>query len=1786
MKNFFIVFYSIICFISYSEWVEIPENSRKPLFNHIESNTESIQLEFSLNGYKLENISERGLIYQKISYRNEGEFLEVGKPDLPIFTRLIAIPNEGEVLFEIISSEYDIIADINVYPQQKLQNESQPKNQEFFIDENFYANGDTFPDKIVSLGNPAIMRDYRVINVIVNPFKFDPKTKELKIIKNIDFTINCTTKKGINIKRRNQKKSRAFESIYSSTIINYESIITRDDEFQQPCYLFIYPTSTTVEQNLQYLIDWKHQKGFDVVAANTFETGSSLSSIKNYIQNAYDNWENPPEFICLVGDAGGNFSIPTAHLDGGEGDHFYTLLEGDDILSDAFIGRLSFNDIFEFQTIISKILNYEKEPNLEETDWYNKALLVGDPTDSGQSCVDTKIFIKEMIDEHCGNIICEEVYSEPWLTQMFNGLNNGVSYFNYRGYLGMSGWFNGHIDALSNNFQLPVAVFLTCSVGDFEGTEDCRSERFLKAGSPAIPTGAIAAIGTATTDTNTCFNNCMDTGIFYGIFVDKISHIGGALNRGKLNLYNSYPNNPYNAVYKFSYWNNLMGDPGLVMWTKIPEEMNVSYLAQIPIGSNYLEISVHDNNGFPLENAWITASNTEDEIFSTAYTNSEGQVILPINAETEGDVDLTITKQNYIPHLGNFEIIQSDIFISVSELVIDDDDQDGSSGNDNGIINPGETIELKVSLLNSGIFEANSVIASITTNNNFITITDNIEFYGTIAPGNEVFSADDFDFFIHENVIDGEIISLNISIEDDNNNYCEDLIYIIVEGSNLIFNDYSVIDNENGVLDPGETSSFVVTIENIGHLDINEVYGFLSSAEENIFINDPNGYYGTINSGEVTSNIENTYEITASTDIFPGLEFTLDLELFNDQGYDNTISFVLTIGEILITDPLGPDEFNYYCFDSGDITYESAPSYNWIEIDPNLGGSGSILSLYDNGDMGNAETIDLPFELRFYNRNYSSITICSNGWVSPGITENNSFMNWNIPGPGGPSPMLAPFWDDLRIGYGCVCYFFDEDLHKFIIEWSNLQNDYNSAEETFQVILFDRDFYPTTTANNQVLFQYKVINNVDQGQYGDFSNHGEYATVGIEDHSSTFGLEYTYSDQYPAAAKPLENEMAMLFTGPPIPADSPFIIFDSVEIDDSGFNDNGIINPGEMITLTLILKNIGNDTATGVNATISTFNNYVEITDNTYFYDEIVPSGTNSGSFIFEVSPFCPDQNDILFELHITANGNHEWDSTFSLGVLAPQITTSADIIYFENAFLGFPVTNSLIISNSGSDILNVIDIYTTNPDFLIDQTSFDLESGENQEILITFTPSQTGTINDTLFIFSNDPDEQLFPVSLQAEIMFAPEISVFPDSLYMEMGEDETSTQILTIFNNGGSDLIFSVNLENNSGPRIAADFDGVNDYISIPEPVITSESFTIEMWANMQGQGGGSVPYNPLFEQRDDVPSDNHSTIVLYSETNIDQARFFVRGDNDDGQALISESLPYFEWHHYAGIVSDENIFFYIDGNLVDSIENLQNGNYTASIDYIDIGRHRYWNDTHGLFNGYIDEVRIWNYARTSEEIQDKMNVTLSGNEQGLNAYWNFDNENPWIDITGNGFDGNPHGNISTIESTAPIISWLSLDNNADTIPVDSYIEIIITFDSSDLTIGNYNANMTIISNDPLIPELNIPVTLSVTGDNIDDEFALMQTSLVGNFPNPFNSGTTVSFYCYQDIEDTEIEIYNVKGQKVATLINEKLNTGFYEIIWNGKDDEGNSVSSGIYFYKMKTSDYSKTRKMLLIR
>ena len=90
---------------------------------------------------------------------------------------------------------------------------------------------------------------------------------------------------------------------------------------------------------------------------------------------------------------------------------------------------------------------------------------------------------------------------------------------------------------------------------------------------------------------------------------------------------------------------------------------------------------------------------------------------------------------------------------------------------------------------------------------------------------------------------------------------------------------------------------------------------------------------------------------------------------------------------------------------------------------------------------------------------------------------------------------------------------------------------------------------------------------------------------------------------------------------------------------------------------------------------------------------------------------------------------------------------------------------------------------------------------------------------------------------------------------------------------------------------------------------------------------------------------------------------------------------------------------------------------------------------------------------------------------------------------------------------------------------------------------------------------------------------------TTLSDNYPNPFNPTTTIK-YSLSALDEVSITVYNIKGQKVKTLVDDKLEAGCHNITWNGDNDCGKKVSSGVYFYKMKTSSFSKTKKMLLLK
>jgi hypothetical protein len=88
-----------------------------------------------------------------------------------------------------------------------------------------------------------------------------------------------------------------------------------------------------------------------------------------------------------------------------------------------------------------------------------------------------------------------------------------------------------------------------------------------------------------------------------------------------------------------------------------------------------------------------------------------------------------------------------------------------------------------------------------------------------------------------------------------------------------------------------------------------------------------------------------------------------------------------------------------------------------------------------------------------------------------------------------------------------------------------------------------------------------------------------------------------------------------------------------------------------------------------------------------------------------------------------------------------------------------------------------------------------------------------------------------------------------------------------------------------------------------------------------------------------------------------------------------------------------------------------------------------------------------------------------------------------------------------------------------------------------------------------------------------------------LMQNYPNPFNPVTCIP-YSLLKTGHVDIDIVDVSGRKVRTLISENKAIGEYHVIWNGLDNEDSPISSGVYFYRMTTEGFTKTRKLLLLR
>ncbi|MCL2064653.1 MAG: choice-of-anchor D domain-containing protein [Candidatus Cloacimonetes bacterium] len=132
------------------------------------------------------------------------------------------------------------------------------------------------------------------------------------------------------------------------------------------------------------------------------------------------------------------------------------------------------------------------------------------------------------------------------------------------------------------------------------------------------------------------------------------------------------------------------------------------------------------------------------------------------------------------------------------------------------------------------------------------------------------------------------------------------------------------------------------------------------------------------------------------------------------------------------------------------------------------------------------------------------------------------------------------------------------------------------------------------------------------------------------------------------------------------------------------------------------------------------------------------------------------------------------------------------------------------------------------------------------------------------------------------------------------------------------------------------------------------------------------------------------------------------------------------------------------------------------------------------------------------------------------------------------------------------------------------------------SPLTAGYKTALITVIHNAE-----NSPNLINITGGGTVSitDILEVKTELLGNYPNPFNPVTTINFNL--EIESiVQIDIFDIRGSKLITLVDNVFSAGKHQIIWNGQDDFGHELGSGLYFYRMKTDDYVSVKRMMLLK
>ena len=815
--SFFILFSTVI--VCAGNWVDIKSPEAVPAeVQLISSDLQSSRILFEIPGFNFVPVQTPQGPASTIVLEDASPILEAGTPDVLKLTASVLIPDLAGMDVRILSSDYTDYENILIAPSKgNLTRDINPANVPYTFGE-VYSQNEFYPGTLAELRDPYIIRDYRGQTVVVYPFQYNPVTRTLRVYHSMDVEVYKVNDNGVNPLHREgmpEKIAVEYSAIYDLHFLNNpQSLMDYTPVSEMGNMLIIsYGDFMTA---MQPLIDWRVQTGTPVEIVDVATIGGS-AQIKTFIADYYT--DNGLTFVLLVGD---DQQVPSSYASG-DSDNNYAYIVGSDHYPDVFIGRFSAETVDHVETQVERTLTYEQNPEMG-FDWFSRSIGIASQEGPGDDGEYDYQHIRNLADDLLdftytweaelfeGSQGGNDASGHPSSTQVATEINTGGSIINYTGHgstnsWSTSGFSSSNVNSLTNNGMWPFIWSVACVNGNFVGTT-CFAEAWLRATNGGEPSGAVA---TMMSTINQSWNPPMCAqdemvDVLVETYPGNINRTFGAASMHGCMLMNDEYGSGGDQMT--DTW-VCFGDPALHVRTALPQTMTASYPQTLNIGSNSLVITSDANGG--------TACLLKDgDILATGII-SGGTVTLNFPAQNEATtLKLTITAFNFLPHIYDIVVMSANMV----SLVFDEAHVIDITGNNNGLLDYGESVTYTIDLLNEGDIDAIDVDVTLGEDDEYITLTDNTELYPLIPAGQSVGIPEGFALDIANDIPDGHLIDFTITATDADNTYIIDYQAMVnapaLNIGTMVIDD-AASGNGNGRLDPGETAIIKIDNFNSGH---------------------------------------------------------------------------------------------------------------------------------------------------------------------------------------------------------------------------------------------------------------------------------------------------------------------------------------------------------------------------------------------------------------------------------------------------------------------------------------------------------------------------------------------------------------------------------------------------------------------------------------------------------------------------------------------------------------------------------------------------------------------------------------------------------------------------------------------------------------------------------------------------------------------------------------------------------------------------------------------------------